>query len=143
MPRPIRRIVETFIVSLPLLNQDLLGSILAALYRLALTVRTSAGRAPFLRTRASAKPSRRIRSDGSKRRSHFFPRSRPGKKQKALTGMRPPGSSRCRRSQVCERGDEDPDRVRLLARNQEPNSIIYNSIPYASEQGIYFGLAGN
>src|SRR5580704_10514185 len=56
MPRPIRRIVETFIVSPPLLNQDLLGSILAALDRLALTVRTSAGRAPFLRTRASAKP---------------------------------------------------------------------------------------
>jgi hypothetical protein len=49
MPRPIRRIVETFIVSLPLLNQDLLGSILATFYRLALTVRTSAGRAPFLR----------------------------------------------------------------------------------------------
>src|ERR1700730_18965790 len=54
LARPIRRIVETFIVSLPLLNQDLLGSILAALYRLALTVRTSAGRVPFLRTRASA-----------------------------------------------------------------------------------------
>src|SRR5260370_41329113 len=80
MPRPIRRIVETFIVSLPLLNQDLLGSILAALYRFALTVRTSAGPAPFLRTRASAKPSRRIRSDGSKRRSHFSPGTRGGRK---------------------------------------------------------------
>ena len=34
-------------------------------------------------------------------------------------------------------------RVRLLARNQRPNSRAYNPIPYASEQGIYFGLAGN
>jgi hypothetical protein len=31
----------------------------------------------------------------------------------------------------------------LLARNPEPNSTIYEPIPYASEQGIYFGLAGN
>jgi Aldehyde oxidase and xanthine dehydrogenase, a/b hammerhead domain len=34
-------------------------------------------------------------------------------------------------------------RVRLLARNPRPNSMAYNPIPYASEQGIYFGLAGN
>jgi hypothetical protein len=34
-------------------------------------------------------------------------------------------------------------RVRLLARNPRPNSRAYNPIPYASEQGIYFGLAGN
>ena len=31
----------------------------------------------------------------------------------------------------------------LLARNPEPNSTIYEPIPYASEQGIYLGLAGN
>jgi len=34
-------------------------------------------------------------------------------------------------------------RIRLSARNPEPNSIIYDPIPYASEQGIYFCLAGN
>jgi hypothetical protein len=34
-------------------------------------------------------------------------------------------------------------RVRLVARNPEPNSVIYDPIPYASEQGSYFGLAGN
>ena len=34
-------------------------------------------------------------------------------------------------------------RVRLLASNLEPNSIAYDPIPYASEQGIYFALAGN
>ena len=34
-------------------------------------------------------------------------------------------------------------RVRLLARNPAPNSMIHDPIPYASEQGIYFGLAGN
>jgi hypothetical protein len=34
-------------------------------------------------------------------------------------------------------------RVRLLARNLGTNSMIYDPIPYASEQGIYFGLAGN
>src|SRR5580693_3655083 len=34
-------------------------------------------------------------------------------------------------------------RVRLLARNLGPNSMAYGPIPYASEQGIYFGLAGN
>jgi hypothetical protein len=34
-------------------------------------------------------------------------------------------------------------RVRLLARNPRPNSRVYNPIPYASEQGIYFGRAGN
>src|SRR5437868_3506782 len=34
-------------------------------------------------------------------------------------------------------------RVRLLARNPGPNSVAYGLIPYASEQGIYFGLAGN
>src|SRR5712671_2081421 len=34
-------------------------------------------------------------------------------------------------------------RVRLLARNPVTNSMIYGPIPYASEQGIYFGLAGN
>jgi hypothetical protein len=34
-------------------------------------------------------------------------------------------------------------RVRLLARNPGPNSMAYDPIPYASEQGIYFGLAGN
>jgi hypothetical protein len=31
----------------------------------------------------------------------------------------------------------------LLGRNPEPNSTIYELIPYASEQGIYLGLAGN
>jgi len=31
----------------------------------------------------------------------------------------------------------------LLARNREPNSTIYELIPYASEQGIYLRLAGN
>ena len=30
--------------------------------------------------------------------------------------------------------------MRLLARNPEPTSIIYDQIPYASKQGIYFGL---
>jgi hypothetical protein len=30
-----------------------------------------------------------------------------------------------------------------LARNPGPNSMAYDPIPYASEQGIYFGLAGN
>ena len=34
-------------------------------------------------------------------------------------------------------------RVRLLARNPGPNSMAYDPIPYASKQGIYFGLAGN
>ena len=34
-------------------------------------------------------------------------------------------------------------RVRLLSWNRGTNSMIYNPIPYASEQGIYFGLAGN
>jgi hypothetical protein len=34
-------------------------------------------------------------------------------------------------------------RVRLLARNPGTNSMAYDPIPYASEQGIYFGLAGN
>jgi len=34
-------------------------------------------------------------------------------------------------------------RVRLLARNPASNSMAYDAIPYASEQGIYFGLAGN
>jgi hypothetical protein len=34
-------------------------------------------------------------------------------------------------------------RIRLVARNPEPNSVIYDPIPYASEQGSYFGLAGN
>src|SRR5438270_5618510 len=34
-------------------------------------------------------------------------------------------------------------RVRLLARNPVPNSMAYDPIPYASEQGIYFRLAGN
>ena len=33
-------------------------------------------------------------------------------------------------------------RIRLVARNPEPNSVIYDPIPYASEQGSYFGLAG-
>jgi hypothetical protein len=32
---------------------------------------------------------------------------------------------------------------RLVARNPEPNSVIYDPIPYASEQGSYFGLSGN
>ena len=31
----------------------------------------------------------------------------------------------------------------LLARNPEPNSTIYEPIPYASEQGIHLRLAGN
>ena len=31
----------------------------------------------------------------------------------------------------------------LLAWNPEPNSTIYEPIPYASEQGIYLRLAGN
>jgi hypothetical protein len=34
-------------------------------------------------------------------------------------------------------------RVRLLARNPASNSMVCEPIPYASEQGIYFGLAGN
>jgi hypothetical protein len=34
-------------------------------------------------------------------------------------------------------------RVRLLARNPASNSMAYDAIPYASEQEIYFGLAGN
>ena len=34
-------------------------------------------------------------------------------------------------------------RVRLLARNPALNSMVCEPIPYASEQGIYFGLAGN
>ena len=34
-------------------------------------------------------------------------------------------------------------RARLLARNPGPNSMAYDPIPYASEQGIYFGLARN
>jgi hypothetical protein len=34
-------------------------------------------------------------------------------------------------------------RVRLLARNAAPNSMAYDTIPCASEQGIYCGLAGN
>ena len=34
-------------------------------------------------------------------------------------------------------------RIRLVAPNPEPNSVIYNLIPYASEQGSYFGLVGN
>jgi hypothetical protein len=34
-------------------------------------------------------------------------------------------------------------RVRLLAQNSGPNSTVYDAIPYASEQGIYFALAGN
>src|SRR3984893_69127 len=34
-------------------------------------------------------------------------------------------------------------RIRLVARNQEPNSVIYDPIPYSPEQGSYFGLAGN
>jgi hypothetical protein len=34
-------------------------------------------------------------------------------------------------------------RARLSAQNQEPNSTVYDPIPYASEQGIYFALAGN
>jgi hypothetical protein len=29
-------------------------------------------------------------------------------------------------------------RVRLLARNPEPKSVVYDPIPYASEQGSYF-----
>jgi len=28
--------------------------------------------------------------------------------------------------------------VRLLARNPEPKSVVYDPIPYASEQGSYF-----
>jgi hypothetical protein len=34
-------------------------------------------------------------------------------------------------------------RTRLLNRNQGINSMVYNQIPYASEQGIYFDPAGN
>jgi len=34
-------------------------------------------------------------------------------------------------------------RVRLFDRNLGTNSMAYDPIPYASEQGIYFGLAGN
>ena len=34
-------------------------------------------------------------------------------------------------------------RVRLLAWNLGPNTMAYDPIPYATEQGIYFGLAGN
>jgi hypothetical protein len=33
--------------------------------------------------------------------------------------------------------------VQLLARNLTSNSTACHAIPYASEQGIYFGLAGN
>jgi hypothetical protein len=33
--------------------------------------------------------------------------------------------------------------VRLSASNPAPNSMAYGAIPYASEQGIYFALAGN
>src|SRR2546421_12147397 len=34
-------------------------------------------------------------------------------------------------------------RIRLVARNPEPNPVTYDPIPYASEQGSYFGLARN
>jgi hypothetical protein len=34
-------------------------------------------------------------------------------------------------------------RVRLLVRNCVVYSMAYDAIPYASEQGIYFGLTGN
>jgi hypothetical protein len=34
-------------------------------------------------------------------------------------------------------------RVQLFVRNPSLNSMPYAPIPYASEQGIYFGLAGN
>src|SRR5580700_10247111 len=34
-------------------------------------------------------------------------------------------------------------RVRLLVRNYVVYSMVYDAIPYASEQGIYFGLTGN
>ena len=34
-------------------------------------------------------------------------------------------------------------RIQLVARNPEPNSVVYDPIPYASEQGSYFGLVGN
>jgi hypothetical protein len=34
-------------------------------------------------------------------------------------------------------------RGRLLARNPEPNSMVYETIPYATKQGIYFALSGN
>ena len=34
-------------------------------------------------------------------------------------------------------------RVRLLARNWAGNSMVCDAIPYALEQGTYFGLAGN
>ena len=34
-------------------------------------------------------------------------------------------------------------RVRLLAWNPGTNTKAYDPIPYAAEQGIYFGLAGN
>src|ERR1700719_4242167 len=34
-------------------------------------------------------------------------------------------------------------RVRLLAWNLGPNTTAYDPILYATEQGIYFGLAGN
>jgi hypothetical protein len=34
-------------------------------------------------------------------------------------------------------------RVRLLVRNCLVDSMAYGAIPYASEQGIYFGLTGN
>jgi hypothetical protein len=33
--------------------------------------------------------------------------------------------------------------VQLLARNLTSNSTAWHAIPYASEQGIYFRLAGN
>ena len=34
-------------------------------------------------------------------------------------------------------------RLPLLAWNLGPNTMAYDPIPYAMEQGIYFGLAGN
>jgi hypothetical protein len=34
-------------------------------------------------------------------------------------------------------------RRRLSAQNPATLSVLYGVIPYASEQGIYFGLAGN
>jgi hypothetical protein len=34
-------------------------------------------------------------------------------------------------------------RLPLLAWNLGPNTMAYDPIPYATEQGIYFGLAGN
>jgi hypothetical protein len=34
-------------------------------------------------------------------------------------------------------------RVRLLSWNLGGNTMAYDPIPYATEQGIFFGLAGN